>query len=655
MLIRLRGIILLVFMLSQLTGTVQAQSGLSVRLSAPITQNFPEIQSHFSIVDGQSNFVHNLQPDQVVVMEEGNTLPIVDIQELRTGVQVVVAINPGPSFAIRNFQAISRYDLVKDALENWAKSRQGTTLDDWSLLINGGSTASHTSNPVQFLQILESDQVDARTAQPTIDILARAVTLASDPTPHPGMGREVLFITSTLDGNIEQPLKDITDQARQQGITIHLWLVASSGALVTQSVQKLIEMANATGGQTFTYSGEEPLPDPEDYLEGKRYIYQFTYQSKVGLSGEHIFSIQVQYGDEQVQSNQQRFQINLQPPEPAFVSPPISIERKLNDQAGGAKDIALPEGKTSMDFLSPREITLQAVYDFPDGQKRDLVNSALLVDGIVATENQAPPFDKFIWNLDPYLDSGNHQLQIQVTDVLGLTGTSIEMPVHVSVERPESDPWFVVRRNLVAISVLMALLAGALLFLVLVLAGQLRPMAQKAASQKRRGKKPVALPQVKSESPGHKLPGWVSRFQHPHQSDTPDAVALLNPVVEDGEGALPIPITSGDVLLGSDPNQVDLVLNDPCIEAVHARLTQEPDGNFTLIDQGSIAGTWINYAPVDQKGTRLQHGDLVHFGRLGFHFSSRQPIQILRPSVVPDPQQLAVSEEPEQEREELAP
>ena len=102
-------------------------------------------------------------------------------------------------------------------------------------------------------------------------------------------------------------------------------------------------------------------------------------------------------------------------------------------------------------------------------------------------------------------------------------------------------------------------------------------------------------------------------------------------------------------------NQVDLVLNDPCIEAVHARLTQEPDGNFTLIDQGSIAGTWINYAPVDQKGTRLQHGDLVHFGRLGFHFSSRQPIQILRPSVVPDPQQLAVSEEPEQEREELAP
>ena len=105
-------------MLSQLTGTVQAQSGLSVRLSAPITQNFPEIQSHFSIVDGQSNFVHNLQPDQVVVMEEGNTLPIVDIQELRTGVQVVVAINPGPSFAIRNFQAISRYDLVKDALKN---------------------------------------------------------------------------------------------------------------------------------------------------------------------------------------------------------------------------------------------------------------------------------------------------------------------------------------------------------------------------------------------------------------------------------------------------------------------------------------------------------------------------------------------------------
>jgi hypothetical protein len=36
---------------------------------------------------------------------------------------------------------------------------------------------------------------------------------------------------------------------------------------------------------------------------------------------------------------------------------------------------------------------------------------------------------------------------------------------------------------------------------------------------------------------------------------------------------------------------------------------------------GSSAGTWINYTPVSGEGACLEHGDLIHIGRVGFRFS----------------------------------
>ncbi len=86
-----------------------------------------------------------------------------------------------------------------------------------------------------------------------------------------------------------------------------------------------------------------------------------------------------------------------------------------------------------------------------------------------------------------------------------------------------------------------------------------------------------------------------------------------------------VPITTTETTLGSDPNLATLVLDDPTVEGLHSRLIQGENGSFRLTDEGSIAGTWINYSPVSREGAALEHGDLVHIGRVGFRFSLRQP------------------------------
>jgi FHA domain len=648
--IRLRGCLFVLLCLALLSSPAGAQSGAVVRLYAPDASAFPRLTAYLDLHNAQGEFIDNLQTSQVNILEGDNTVPVIGLDKLHPGVQVVVAINPGPSFAIRNAQAVSRYDVIKGVLTDWANSRQGSTIDDWSYLITGGTAVSHTSDPARWLAGLAADSTDTRNAQPSLDTLSKAVALASDPTNRPGMGRAVLFITAPIEGQFDQALKDISDLAIQQGVHIYIWMVASSGAMITQSAQKLLTLVGFTAGQSFIFTGDETVPSPEVYLEELRSIYQLTYVSKASNSGEHQFSAQVQLDGGPAQSNQVTFQVDLQPPQPAFISPPISIERQIPKNTDKTQNIADSPDKNPDDLLIPRDLALQVVFDFPDGRIRDLTRSALLVDGVVVAQNQAAPFDRFTWNLSNYTADGLHKLQVQTTDVLGLTGTSIEVPVQITVEHPESDPMFTVKRNLPIISAIIVLLSGSLLFLVLVLGGQLHPGPQRAL-RSRFKKDPLTQPiHMADDVVTPRKKGWRSRFPGRAQAqEAPRALAFLSPIsdADTPVDSSPIPITSDEVLLGSDPHRANLILDDPCIEGLHARLVQEGQGVFRLTDEGSIAGTWVNYTPIDQRGVILQHGDLVHLGRLGFRFSCRQPAQVRKPVVTLASSPETAAEEPE--------
>ena len=633
MTIRKRGFFHLLLLLCTFltSAVVSAQTTPSATLRALETSAFPIISAFLNVHDDLGGFVSGLQPSDITIVENGSTLPIQSLQELRPGALFVVAINPGPSFEIRNSQAISRYDYLIQALTDWAARKQGSNLDDLSLLTSGGSEISHVSEPVKWQSAVSVAQVDVKKLTPNLDLLFRAASLAADPTPRPGMGRSVLFITAPLEGDLSVSLTNLISQAKEQDIAINVWIVSSPGAFDTRTADQLIDLAKQTGGQYFLYSGAEDLPDIETYIEPLRNIYSLTYTSHIKASGKQRLFAQVGTPSGQITSESQSFDFSIQPPQPAFVSPPIQIVRKPPPEmsADEAQEIPLAD-------YQPSQHQFQVVFDFSDGRPRPLSRTALYVDGALVDENLSPPFDQFDWDLAKLTRSGVYTLQAEAEDAMGMVGKSIETPVEIKIETPAPDPFAIFAENIPILAGTAILLSAAVLFMVLFLGGRIRPHIPGKPQQRRRKSDPVTQPIPVKDASAQQGAHWADRLKWPHHHTAPPAYALLNRLTENDEisSATPIPITTGEVTIGRDPAQATLVLNDPSLDPLHARLTRSENGVFRLADNDSVGGTWINYSPVSKEGTQLEHGDLVHFGHIGFRFIVRQPIRVRKPVVI---------------------
>jgi len=97
----------------------------------------------------------------------------------------------------------------------------------------------------------------------------------------------------------------------------------------------------------------------------------------------------------------------------------------------------------------------------------------------------------------------------------------------------------------------------------------------------------------------------------------------------------PIPMNGKEVILGTDPVQCTLILDDPSISSVHARIRATDDGGYLLQDVQSIAGTWVNFELCPREAYRLEHGDMVNFGQLKYRFMLRTPPPPRIPKVTP--------------------
>jgi hypothetical protein len=631
MLKRLGGFAFLYLILVYLVLPVQAQTSASASLSSPNLDNFPLIQAYLDVRDPQGKFIHGLTRNDVSIVENNQLLPVASLEELHPGAQVVVALNPGSSFAVRNSQGKTRAELILQGLADWADNRRGSTIDDLSLLITNLGETTHVSDLGKFQAALNLGNIDLRDALPTIDTLSRAIDIASDAPPRPGMGRSVILITAPMEEQTDISTESLIARAKERGVRIYTYLVAPPGAFIPNTEKQLNDLASQTGGQFFAYLDDQPLVDTEDVIEGQRSIYILTYQSQIRSSGTYQIAAQVRTPSGEVTSPLVAFEITLQAPDPAFISPPLEIQRQppTTESDQSITDIPIPE------YL-PAEQELQILVAFPDERVRPITRTSLYIDGVLAAENTSPPFDRFIWDISDYITSGQHTLRVEAQDSLGMLGSSIDKIVQVNVATPQRNPWSWVYRNAPALSILAAVVAGAVLLLVLVLGGRIRPHRAEVKTTPRRRSDPVTQPVVvKTELPSRPRPTWANRIHWPQRHIAPKAYAFLNRISDEvaSFSSTPIPITADEVTVGSDPSLSTLVLADPSVDGLHARILRQEDGIFRLIDEGSVAGTWINYSPLSREGTKLEHGDLVHIGRVGFRFTLRQPGKVRKPEV----------------------
>lgn len=625
------GTLIAALIAGQATAQVAAQAGGRAELLPVDSSAFPEMRLYLDVHDANERFVHGLQIPDVRLLENGQQLPVQVLREIRAGLQVVFALNTGRAFAIRDSQGVSRYDQVVSALEDWSQRRQGATLDDLSLLVGLGSERSHVSQASELMEVLQQTTPDLETERPTLDLLFRAVEIASDATPRPGMERAVLFITALPGGDLDSSSENLLSLAQQQGVRIFTWLIASEDAFELPAARSLQALSEQSGGRYHAFSGIEGLPDPESYFEALRDIYELVYQSQIRQAGEHELIAEIATSLISLRTQAYPLNIDLQPPTPIFLTPPAQIVR----QAPFETRTAFGEQPDQGD-LAPKEQEFQILVVFPDGRTRPLVRTALIVDGQVVDENTAPPFDRFTWDLSSYTQPGRHLVHVEATDAFGLVGISNETVVDLSVELPQLNPWAGLVLNAPLVAGLAGLLLLALVTLILLFSGRIRPHALRALpGNKRLNQKPQpalkpagaqVMPAISMGS-RDRIAGWVNRLRWPQRRLTPKADAFLVPVVEDeqADSLSPIPITTDEVTLGKDRSLATLLLDDASVENLHARLVREEDGCYRILDQGSVAGTWVNYTPVAETGTVLEHGDHIHLGKVCFRFQLRQP------------------------------
>ncbi|HJW90831.1 MAG TPA: FHA domain-containing protein [Anaerolineales bacterium] len=607
---------------------VAAQSTGEVRLAIVETVNFPRLSTYLEVRDGEGNFLYDLQPADVHVIENEVELPIAELNLIRPGVQMVVAINPGPSFAIRDAQGQSRYDYLSLGLRLWAESRQEGAMDDFSLVVSEGPETTHKESIEDWMDALQAYQPEARSAVPNFDVLARALEIAADPTPRQGMGRGVLLVTAIPDQDVSVGLQSLAARASQRGVRVFVWLVASAEQFNSPAAAPLAELAAGTGGALFAYSGIEEIPNPESYLEPLRSAYYLAYDSAIAASGTHQLAVKIQGDGLQATSQPREFELEVLPPNVAFVSPNLEIKR-----------IFPAEGSEDPTQAVPRLQALEVLIEFPDGHPRPLERTKFYVDGSVVGENTAPPFEKFSWDLSAYSSTGRHSLKVEALDSLGLSAASMEISVLVSLDRPTQGLMTTVSRNRSLVAGLVVLLAGAVLLLVLVLGGQIGPGFVRRRKARVRRSDPVTQPvRMKNDPTPQRSPGIMNRLHWPQRRLSPKPYAFMVRLldIEGGEETPPLSIGAEELTFGRDPLLSTQVLEDPSVDALHSRLRRELDGSYRLLDEGSIAGTWINFTPVSQEGAQLEHGDLIHVGRVGFRFSLSNPERVRRPVIKPE-------------------
>lgn len=611
-----------------------AQAGsASITLYNVDASAFPTVTGFVDVFDAQRIFASGLTPEAVSVLENGQPLPADSFIELALPLQLVVAVNQGSALVAQNATGLSRFQRVSQIIAQWAQSRPADLPDDLSLVSQTGPVINH-AGAEEFVIGLQGFNPDMRNTQPNLQSLATALDVVSAQTPRIGMKRAVLFITPQMeDPALASNLEPILQRALENNIRIFVWYVDANTAFTTTSAAVFNNLAIQTGGSMFQYSGEERFPDPEAYFSGLRRIYLLSYTSRLAVSGNHGLSVRVTLPSGPADAAEQRFDLNVQPPNAFAVTPALQITRQ-----------APADDPFNTELLLPETQEIEIIIEFPDGHPRPLVRTTLYVDGAIMDENTSEPFNKFTWDLRSYNLSGEHQVIVEVVDSLGLSKTSMPTPIAVTVVQPPSGFTALLAKYRTYITIGAIVFAGLVLFGIL-LSGRVKlPTLRSVREERRAQTDPLTqpIPALKEEIAPVAAPVKAKkRNPKPKKTEAApksnkEAAASFVRLGPDGQFAAsaPIPLIETEVVFGTDPVQCTQILDDPSVSSVHARLRMTDDGGYLLLDNASIGGTWVNYEPVRREGCRLTHGDMVNFGQLSYRFMLKTPPPAKLPTVI---------------------
>lgn len=610
---RIFTLLLLVALVSaSLFSAARAETRNQLTVANLDTSQFPNLSLYFWAFDGTGSFIKNIQDSELRILENEIVIAASSLEMLEPGVRFITVINEGPTLANR-YSMVARIDKIKAALLAWAQAQPATTMDDFSLVNNQGAIAYNQTNPDDWQETINNYLPEMRQATPGLAGLSAALDQAITAGGPTRKTPAILYITPMPEDGQVDGLRNLISRAVTSDVRLFIWLVGPQDYAATETAALLIQAAEDTNGEFLIFSGAEDLPEIATYLDPLKYVYKLTYISRVKTTGSHTLNLQVRRQSLALDSSEVRFPLTVAAPNPIFLSPPVTLTRTWVETE-----------KRREYILTPNVVEITYLLEFPDGHERDLSYARLLVDGKLAAEDTSLPFDSFNWDISAIQTSGSYQLQVVVQDVVGLQGETIEIPVDIVVgEKPISGFQRLIARFSWLTFIPVALVAGSAVLILLIGWKTIRKNLAVRSARSHRLQDPVTQPveiggeQVilasKAESPDTwpRIPG-----------DGPALARLL--LLASGKPGTPekheIPIGEFEITLGSDSTRAKALLNYPLVSPLHARIFLDEERKFRVADLNSAAGTWLNYAPVSSRGARLEHGDVLQFGRASFRF-----------------------------------
>jgi len=584
-----------------------AQLDRTVNLTVPELDRYPEITFYLDPRDRNGSPLLGLTEDLITLHEDDLQRDLTEFQELKPGIQLVVAFNISSPFAIQDINGNSRFDFIKETLLNWVSQPLDSSPDDLSIVTNTGLEAVHLTDRNDWAAALTEYDPPLRESQSDFQVLSRAIEIAADPVDQPGMKKVVLLFSAQPSSDSYSSLESLTSQAQDNQVLLYNILVSSPAFFDTEGASRLEDLSRQTGGQYLTYSGEEPLADPGQLLKPLRSTYLVRYQSSIVSSGAHTLEVSITSSPSDI-AGQREFNLEIQPPNPIFVSPPRTITRSVEESG---------EGEQTQDFINfqPVSYPLAVLVEFPDDHPRDLEELIFRVDDQVAGRLTSPPFDQVIWDLEEYQNSAVHYLTLEAVDSMGLSRVSLPTPIEIIIKQPPQTLTMIVRRNLPAFTGLgFILLLGMTLFL-LIARGAIRP----GNSQ--------GIPWIVAQ--GHRTAAFFRTIMSPNISkvgavdETTNLPYRLIPINSASQQLYPEPITISrpEVILGSQTGEGKITIEHPSITPEHTRIKALEDDCYQIVDLGGASGTWVNHQQITgPKSYIIRDGDIIQIGEAAFRF-----------------------------------
>ncbi len=612
-------IALVLTMLFIISTAVQAAESSVLTILSLDTSQFPTITFYLQPFDANDIFMDDLRTEDLRIEEDDNILSAESVQKIEPGVHWITAINAGPRLKDLAGGAY-RIDSLRNHLLNWIQFQSASSPNDYSLTTNTGVLISHEQDTQVWSEELQSYQPDFILSQPNLVSLSQALDLAASSKDEVPQKYAILYITPMMPQEFRDQLPGMAERAKQMDVQVDVWLVGAGTLVNSNGEIPFKQLAEITGGSYFFFSGVEDLPNPSSSLEKLRWLYKIQYHSRMQSGGIHTLSLSLLHNQEWKDSNMLSFKFDVLPPNPIFFSPPSEI-------------IRLPiksENRTEEDTLEPENTEISILVEFPDQYKRELTFARLFADDVLVARNMDPPFDRFLWDLTPYTESQTVNLKVEIQDEAGFSASTIGLPVQITIATRK-------RTFFELIIDYQAWIIGAAVLLTITLLttafftfrGKGKYLFANLPSRRKTIDPLFQMVNIKQLAP-IKQDGLQSVSPAAAQladSSAPTGAILvhLSDTLEEIESeTIPLPPID-EVIFGRHKNRVTIHLDDTSVSGVHARICTQNQKEYTIYDEGSVAGTWVNYAPISVLGAELQHGDTIQFGRLTYRFKILYP------------------------------